>query len=410
MKILRGLHRRKNTSCSRKLLSTDEIPFSLRSSTYRIHLRCNLSVGEALKIHGTGRTGRGAGTAALTQSVVDDSDSSYLIDSGSSDLLILVSDSSVGADVRTCGASVTEHGIALGGAGVGLELILGKESDYLDGSGTRLGYRLGDILGTLSHTGQEDTCRGRLYGTELCVCFGKEIVVIDTCREHRGDLSDTLVRLDGGSENDHIGLLHDLLVVEHVDSLNNDGSVRLRDDLSDLTLYIVNVILLDGSSVELVEVLTGSSYVDIEYRDVRVGPVILDEHRVLGGIHAAYLGAVRLTALVVAAASHALDKYDILGLLVVAHPLEVSACGTRSVHEALELDGCDDIGALVISVLAELVEIDDVKSGSHYDGTVLDRYDLVFLLVVYSLGRTDLGTDAALSRLEICGKALQEAT
>ena len=299
-KILRGLHLRKNTSCSRKLRSTDEIPFFLRSSTYRIHLRCNLSVGEALKIHCTGRTSRSTSTTTLAESVVNNGNSSCLINSGTSNLLILVSDSSVRADIRTCGTSVTEHGIALSRARVSLELILSKETYYLNSSGTCLRYCLGDILGTLSHTGKEDTCRRGLNGTKLCVSFCKEVVVIDTCREHRSDLTNALVRLNSSSQYDHIGLLHDLLVIEKVNTLNEKCTVGLRDNLTDLTLNVVNVILLNSSSVELVEVLTGSSYIDIEDRDICIGPVILDEHCVLSGIHAAYLGAVGLTLLIVA--------------------------------------------------------------------------------------------------------------
>ena len=86
---------------------------------------------------------------------------------------------------------------------------------------------------------------------------------------------------------------------------------------------------------------------------------------------------------------------------MVAHSLKVSACRTRSIHETLELDGCNNIGRLVISIFAVLIEVDDVKTRSYDDSTVLNCNDLVFLLVINSLGRTDLCADTALTCLEV---------
>ena len=87
---------------------------------------------------------------------------------------------------------------------------------------------------------------------------------------------------------------------------------------------------------------------------------------------------------------------------MVAHSLEMSACRAGSIHETLELDGCNNIGRLVVSILTVLIEVDDIESGSYNDSTVLNCYDLVFLLVVNSLGRTDLSADTALTCLEVC--------
>ena len=89
----------------------------------------------------------------------------------------------------------------------------------------------------------------------------------------------------------------DLLTVKKISSLNEERSVGLRLNLADLTLDLIYVILLYSSSVELIEVLTGCSYINIEYCDVSIRPVILDEHSVLSCVHAAYLGTVRLTLL-----------------------------------------------------------------------------------------------------------------
>ena len=213
------------------------------------------------------------------------------------DLNVIISDGTVRTYIGTCGTSVTQESVALSCAGVGLEVILGKEADNLNGCSTCLGNCLRDILRSLSHTGQEDTCRRRLYRTKLSVSFCKEVVVIDTCCEHCSDLSYAGIRLDGSSENDHVGLHVDLLAVEKISSLYKERSVGLRLNLADLTLDLIYVILLYSSSVELIEVLTGCSYINVEDSDVGIRPVVLDEHSVLSCVHAAYLGTVRLTLL-----------------------------------------------------------------------------------------------------------------
>ena len=63
----------------------------------------------------------------------------------------------------------------------------------------------------------------------------------------------------------------------------------MRSDLSDHALDVVNAVLFNRSSVELIEVLAWRSYVDIEYVYVRIGIFFPREHCVLCGIHAAYL-------------------------------------------------------------------------------------------------------------------------
>ena len=67
------------------------------------------------------------------------------------------------------------------------ELILHEYAYHLCGSSTRLGNCLGDILGTLCHTGKEHACCGALNGSELGMSLGEEVIGIHRCCEHSTD-------------------------------------------------------------------------------------------------------------------------------------------------------------------------------------------------------------------------------
>ena len=86
------------------------------------------------------------------------------------------------------------------------------------------------------------------------------------------------------------------LFVDQVGRLNVERSVALGRDLADHALDVVNAVLLDRAAVELVEVLAGGTHVDVEHIHIGVRVLVADEHRVLGGVHAADLGAVLLAA------------------------------------------------------------------------------------------------------------------
>ena len=53
-------------------------------------------------------------------------------------------------------------------------------------------------------------------------------------------------------------------------------------------------VFLDRAAIELIKVLTGCTNVDIEYVNVGVGIFVANKHRVLCGIHTAYLRAIFL--------------------------------------------------------------------------------------------------------------------
>ena len=95
--------------------------------------------------------------------------------------------------------------------------------------------------------------------------FCEEVVCINTCCKHSSDLTNIRVRFNGCCKNDHICFLKDLFVVDQVRSLYKKASVRLWNNFSYLTFDVVYAVLFYGSSVELIEVFTWSTDINIEY-------------------------------------------------------------------------------------------------------------------------------------------------
>ena len=118
-------------------------------------------------------------------------------------------------------------------------------------------------------------------------------------------------------------------------------------------------------------------------------------------VHAANLGAVALTALIGAAAAYALDEHHILRVLAVGKALQMTLRGACRVHDALELEGRDDILALAVCVLVVLIELDGIEAGSDDDSAVLLGNDFILLLVIDGARLTNLLAQAALAGLEL---------
>ena len=124
-------------------------------------------------------------------------------------------------------------------------------------------------------------------------------------------------------------------------------------------------------SVSYTHLLTGGTHVDVEHRYVDVRVFITDQHGVLCRVHAANLGAVALTALIGATAAYTLDEHHILRVLAVGKALQMTLRGACRVHDALELEGRDDILALAVCVLIVLIELDGIEAGSDDDSACL---------------------------------------
>ncbi len=160
----------------------------------------------------------------------------------------------------------------------------------------------------------------------------------------------------------------------------------------------MNAVLLDGSTIELIEVLARGSHIDVEDIDIRIRVVILCKHCMLRGVHTADLRAVRLATLVRIAGltgAYALDEYDGLRLLAVGRTEEVTAGRTGSIHETLILEGGHDIRTLGVCIFIVLVDLDHLIAGCHDDGAVVLFYELIGILIVDGLCAADLFAESA---------------
>ena len=94
-------------------------------------------------------------------------------------------------------------------------------------------------------------------------------------------------------------------------ALYKKASVRLRNNFSYLSFDVVYTVLLYCSSVELIEVLTWGTHINIEDCYICIRIFIADQHCMFCCVHTADLGAVWLSSVIGTSASHALDKYQL---------------------------------------------------------------------------------------------------
>ncbi|OPZ68613.1 MAG: hypothetical protein BWY81_00779 [Firmicutes bacterium ADurb.Bin467] len=282
------------------------------------------------------------------------------------------------------------------------ELVLREHADDLDRRRARLRDRLRDVLGPLARAGQEHA-RGRaLDRAELRVRLGEEVVRVHRRGQHRRERARAGLRLDRGREHDHVGGNQKLLVVQQIAPLYHQLAV-LPPDLADHALDVLDAVLLGGAAVELVEVLAGRAHVDVEHAHADVRVLLAHEHRVLRGVHAADLRAVGLALARVlgAARADALYEHDLVRVFAVRRAHELPLRGPGGVQDALELERCHDVGALLIRVLAEFLQRDWPESRRGDDRAVPALDHFIPLVVVDRAGGAYLLADAALAGPEL---------
>ena len=230
--------------------------------------------------------------------------------------------------------------------------------------------------------------------------LGEEVVRVHGGGQHRGQRPRGLIRLDGGSQHDHVSVDMQLPVVQQIGGLHLQLAVFGRD-LADHTLDIMHAVLLDGSAVELVKVLAGGAHVDIEHIYVCIRVFFAAEHGVLRRVHTADLGAVGLALLrTVAAGADALHKDDGLRVRPVGRAQECAVRGAGGVHETLKLEAGHHVRTLAVGKFVEFGKIDGVEARRGDDGAVFLLNERVGLLVVDCPGGTDLRAHAALAVFE----------
>ncbi|CCY34159.1 unknown [Ruminococcus sp. CAG:60] len=233
------------------------------------------------------------------------------------------------------------------------------------------------------------------------MCFCEEVVGINTCGKHSCNFSYILVWLNSSCKNYHICFHKDLFVLKKVRSLNHKGSVWLRDHLSNLALDIIYAVILNCSSVELIEVFTWGTDINVKYGYVCIRIFVADQHGMLCCVHTADLGAVALSSFVGAAASNALYENNVLRSFSIGKSLKMTFCRSCCIHNTLKLKGCDDVLALAVSVLIIFIKRDHIETGCNYDCAVFLCNDLILLLVIDCAGCAGLGAGTAFSGFEL---------
>ncbi len=129
--------------------------------------------------------------------------------------------------------------------------------------------------------------------------------------------------------------------------------------------------------------------------------MLLGDHGLLDGVHAAYRGTVGVVATIHVPGTHALEPSDLLRFLVVGQAHEMSARGTRRRQDALHFHGGDHVGMLGVAVGIELRRIERLEAGGQYDGTHVEFHDFVLHGVVDRVHAAKLGADLAFAGLEM---------
>ena len=131
--------------------------------------------------------------------------------------------------------------------------------------------------------------------------------------------------------------------------------------------------------------------------------LVLVEHGVLGGVHAANLGAVS-DAFGVVARTDAGDEHHVLGNRAVRRPLQHAVGRSGGGYQALELQRVDHILIFAVSVFAVAAErflvlllrnaVERV-AGRNYDGANTFFNELLLVIEVDGPGLALLGADFA---------------
>ena len=97
---------------------------------------------------------------------------------------------------------------------------------------------------------------GAFHRAQLGMGLGYEIVCIYAGGKHGGYFARRGIRLYGGGQHHHIGLVDYLLVCKQVHALHHKMIV-LRVHLAYLTLNVINIVFFHRAAIELIEVLAG---------------------------------------------------------------------------------------------------------------------------------------------------------
>src|SRR5581483_251699 len=248
----------------------------------------------------------------------------------------------------------------------------------------RAGLRdaVGDVLGALAGTGQEDAVGERRHGGELRVAFGEEALRAARDVEQPADFLGIGLRLDPDREDHHV----DGDPPDRADEgiLGADDQVALLLGRGRLVGHTGHApadhvhALPEDLVVELLVALSGRAHVDVEVVDLGAD-AFLHHVRELERVHAADLRAPQVVLGV--ARAHAVDDpHGARARAVPEHDLAVRRAG--GVQQALDLQAGVDVGIEAVPVLGHPGRVEGPVPGREDDRTDLDLVERLGLLEV----------------------------
>src|SRR6185369_6834520 len=363
-------------------------------------------VSISVQFHTLGGAGGLAGAAAAADAGVDPGDHFDEVAVSVPDLFLFYG--AVGADLL---AGEAGDAVLLGHLGddrFALQFVLGKEGHYFGRCGTRLGDGVGDVFGSLAGAGEVDPGRGALDRPQFRMGLGVEVVLVIGDPQLLGKKLGAGPRLDCGGQNDHVSFDFDLDAEGDV-APHDDDLVPFLVEAGDGAADVDGVLFFDGSAPEFVVAFARGPGIHEEDVGLAVVDLVVIEHGVLGGVHAADLGAVG-DSLLSGPAADALDEDDGPRLFAVGGAEDLAAGGAGGTGQPLEGHAVDDVGVLAVAEFAVALDggafrlfgdVVELEAGGDDDGP--DRFDhkLVFLGVVDCARSADFLADAAFAGLEV---------
>ena len=262
----------------------------------------------------------------------------------------------------------------------------------------------------MHRAGDVDTGGIGLDGPQLGGRLHQEAMLVIAHVQLLGKLLDAGRWAHGGGQHHQVGFHRNRHSGERVRAAHNQLPAFLGD-LGNPAAIVVRTVLLDGAPHEFVIALAAGTDIHVKHVRLAVMHLVLVEHGVLGGVHAANLGAVS-DALRIVARADAGDEYDVLGNRAVRRSLQHAVGRPGGGYQALELERVDYIPILAVSIFTVAAErllvllfrntVERV-AGGNYDGANAFFGELLLVVEIDGPGLALFGADfATLAALQPC--------
>ncbi len=172
-------------------------------------------------------------------------------------------------------------------------LPLGEELQHLGRRSTGLSDGLRDVLGKLARPGQENARREALHRPQFGVSLAEETVLVNRDAQALAQVFCSGIGHSGCGQHHQVGFHLQRRAGEGIHAPDHHLAVFLKD-LGHLAPQVEDVIVLHGPLHELLVALALRADVNVENVGLALGHLLLVHDGLLGHVHAADLGAIRL--------------------------------------------------------------------------------------------------------------------